>query len=318
MAEASVSKSFAENREAGSCSDGALSPCANQSQRRGHVTSTERRGYNATTWLNLVCLDAPLVAIAWQWLFAETFAVPVSAGSRATLFLTAWLIYLADRWGDVSSSLHPAMPTSLRQRFCFRHRKAWRAAIAIVGSADGILVGTLLDARTVAVGAAVGGVALGYLILNHRRSDLWRVLPVKEALIGFLFATGVMVALVKGLTLDLLPAWVLFGGVCTLNCISIAVWERELDLAQRRVSIATVFSASKRVVLPVLFILATVCFAFGFTAFGRRGLYLSLATSALLLALLHIFRNRVDRDNRTALADVVLLTPLSLLIAQAL
>ena len=67
-------------------------------------------------WLNLVCLDAPLVAICWQWIFAYNFHLSVPPGHRAALFLTAWLIYLADRFGD-SLSLVAGQPNSARQQF---------------------------------------------------------------------------------------------------------------------------------------------------------------------------------------------------------
>ena len=54
-------------------------------------------------WLNLVCLDAPLVSVAWLWLFARTFHATVDPVNCAALFLTAWLIYLADRLADSCS-----------------------------------------------------------------------------------------------------------------------------------------------------------------------------------------------------------------------
>src|SRR3954447_10807188 len=74
-------------------------------------------------WLNLVCLDAPLVAITWQLLFAKSFGIAVANGDTLALFLTAWLIYLADRLGD-SMSLGAGGVMSLRQRFCRRHLRA--------------------------------------------------------------------------------------------------------------------------------------------------------------------------------------------------
>jgi hypothetical protein len=67
-------------------------------------------------WLNLVCLDAPLVAVAWLGLFARSFHTPLQAGNCIALFLTAWLIYLADRFADCDS-LEPGSPRSLRQEF---------------------------------------------------------------------------------------------------------------------------------------------------------------------------------------------------------
>ena len=63
-------------------------------------TAKSRQQISPLVWLNLVCLDAPLVAVSWQWLFARAFQVPLTNSARLTLFLTAWLIYLADRLAD--------------------------------------------------------------------------------------------------------------------------------------------------------------------------------------------------------------------------
>src|SRR5207244_2300393 len=82
-------------------------------------------------WLNVVCLDAPLVAICWQWIFAYSFHLSVPPGHRAALFLTAWLIYLADRFGD-SLSLVAGQPNSARQQFCLRHQSIWLVSIICV------------------------------------------------------------------------------------------------------------------------------------------------------------------------------------------
>src|SRR3954466_12383349 len=70
---------------------------------------------NPFVWLNLVCLDAPLVTISWQWIFGNTLHLVVPLGHRLALFFTAWLIYLADRFGD-SMSLRSSQPKSLRQQ----------------------------------------------------------------------------------------------------------------------------------------------------------------------------------------------------------
>ena len=75
---------------------------------------------SSLVWLNLFCLDAPLVAITWQWLFGRSFGISLTASSRAALFLTAWLIYLADRLAD-TWALRSDDPRSLRQAFCERY-----------------------------------------------------------------------------------------------------------------------------------------------------------------------------------------------------
>ena len=269
---------------------------------------------NPFTWLNLLCLDAPLVAISWQWLFAHNFGIPIARGGTAALFLTAWLIYLADRFGD-SLSVVAQAPASLRQRFCQRHRAAWIAGIIGVALADVVIICARLEPRTALVGAAVGASALVYLILNRCRPVFWRKLPLKEVSIGFLFAGGVAVGLSSGLTSSALPAWMLFAGLCSLNCISIAAWERDLDLAQARISIATVFPGIARYLASIGVVLTLACLAFVFADAEARGVSLCLAVSAVLLVGLDFFRKDIAPDLRTALADLVLLTPLVLLLA---
>src|SRR3982751_3419994 len=51
-------------------------------------------------WPNLLSLDAPVVAVLWQSLFARCFQVPFDASAALLLLLTVWLIYTADRMLD--------------------------------------------------------------------------------------------------------------------------------------------------------------------------------------------------------------------------
>src|SRR5205085_553174 len=80
-------------------------------------SATGRSGYSPVVWLSLLCFDAPIVAVAWQALFARTFGAHLHLSIRALLFLTAWLIYLADRFAD-TIKLPAGSPISLRHRFC--------------------------------------------------------------------------------------------------------------------------------------------------------------------------------------------------------
>ena len=45
-----------------------------------------RQNYSPVIWLNLFCLDAPLVALAWQWLFARSFGAHLTWPLRAAAF----------------------------------------------------------------------------------------------------------------------------------------------------------------------------------------------------------------------------------------
>jgi hypothetical protein len=264
------------------------------------------------TWLNLVCLDAPLVAVGWLWLFATTFHVTVQPINCAALFLTAWLIYLADRLAD-SGSLPSGVPRSLRHEFCLRHRPIWIAALAVVAGADTVLIWNRLGPATFFAGALVGTLALIHLVLNYSLGGAWPPLPLKEAAVGSLFAAGTLVALFplsSPITLSLVFSAIAFGLVCTLNCLSIASWERELDETQQKVSFATRFPSFGRHLWKFSIALAV---GSGLTAILHREaapIFAGVGVSAFLLALLDFLRGRLGRDQRVALADLVLLTPL--------
>ena len=260
------------------------------------------------TWLNIVCLDAPLVAISWQWLFAQSFDVAVPSGAAAALFFTAWLIYLADRLGD-SLSIDRRLATSLRQRFCLEHRGAWIVAVVCVATVDALIAATLIGGPIMLWAAPVALLAIAYLFLNQRRPALWRVLPVKEITIGVLFAAGTIVAVVPEIAPAATWPWLMFAALCSLNCISIAAWERWLDQAQQRVSIATVLPSAGSSVLPALVLLASASGAAARSELPGQPIFACLTISASLLALVHLFRRRIQSDVRTALADLVLLLP---------
>src|SRR5947207_6720630 len=270
-------------------------------------------------WLNVVCLDAPLVAVAWQWLFASSFHIAVSASARDALFLTGWLIYLIDRLAD-SLSLRADSAKSLRQQFCLRHAKLWMGLIPVIAMLDAIIVFSHLDSDLLLSGACVGGIAFVYLMLNYAFSQLWETIPLKEITVGSLFAAGTLLALstFSGTTFiggrSAIPsAAFLFAMLCSLNCMSIAVWERELDRSQGKHSIATRW-------LGVGFWVRTSCVVLAFGSLiiavidhALWPLALCLSISAILLATLHLIS--IQRDERVALADLVLLTPVAFLCA---
>jgi hypothetical protein len=144
----------------------------------------------------------------------------------------------------------------------------------------------------------------------------WWSIPMKEKAIGILFAAGTTLAVVaqlRGLTISFAAAVILFALLCTLNCLSIAAWERELDVAQGKASFVTGWPAVAQALKPIGYALAVV--ALGCAIFWRFAfpLWLCLAVSAFLLVRLNL-SDRLPRDSRTALADLVLLTPLAVLL----
>ena len=274
-----------------------------------------------TLWLNLVCLDAPFVAVAWLWLFARTFQIPLQRGNCVALFLTAWLIYLADRFAD-AFTLKPGLPLSLRQQFCISHREIWIATLALVAGFDAYVIWQTTAPQTFLVGTVVGIVALIYLVANHPLGLIWRSLPAKELAIGILFAAGTVVPLLADRVLT--PAFVAaagtFAALCSLNCISIAAWESDLDRAQGKVSIATLHPAVISRVVHHCLGLAVGSLVLALVWRSAWAFFACISVGALLLGYLNASRSlkATTSDQRTALADLVLLTPLIAIILAAL
>jgi hypothetical protein len=275
----------------------------------GHRPSITRR---PLIWLSCLCLDAPVVAGAWQALFAKAFHHQLPAADRLALFLTAWWIYLADRLAD-SLTAPPSAVLTARAAFCLRHKRMFSLALAAVGLADAIVIVTALAEPLIKAGALLGGLAFVYLLVNFRYDRIWRAFPIKELAVGFLFASGTsLVFLTVFPQFSVFAAVFLFGCVCSLNCLSIAVWEKDVDLGQGKRSGATEHPRWMGLVRPGCLVIGIISCALG----GRvvpSLMAAGLATSSGLLLLLHLVE--VRKDERTALADMAVLVPAVIFIA---
>ena len=267
-------------------------------------------------WLNLLCLDAPLVAVAWQWVFARSAHITTTPAQVGALFLTAWLIYLVDRLAD-SIWLPTNVAPAARKAFCAAHRSVWMGAIAAIALADLAIVGRWLDGATLSNGIFLGLIAGVYLVTNVLFGRVWRMIPIKEIVIGILFATGTLLVLVES---PATPSWSIvlaasfFAALCFLNCISIAVWERDLDQARGQSSIATRWPRIGVSIPFASFGLTVIACILAIADHSVLAPAICIGLSAALLAALHFVPS--NRDQRTALADLVLLTPLFFLILE--
>ncbi len=282
-------------------------------------TPTEFAGFDAALHLagqrllllgNLTCLDAPAVAVSWLLLWRDCFHMTVSHGNIAALFLTVWLIYLVDRFVD-SFSLQPVGPRSARQTFCVSNRGLWLSSILLVGFVDVAVVCFTLDRAIVLRGIFLGSIVLAYLTTNWWCDEIWTGVPFKEAIIGSLFSAGTFLGL--GSWLFVMPAAILLVGglfalLCFANCVSIASWERNLDRIQNKHSLATRFG-------PVLrlgkFLAAALVVGSVFLVWIDVAAWpLAVCISVSSIALISLNKARVCRDERCALADLVLLSPI--------
>lgn len=77
-------------------------------------------------WLNVLSLDAPIIAMLWQEALTRCYHVKLIPGCQLALGLAVWLIYLVDRTLDTLAKIE-IHRLSVRHAFYRRHRKlfAW-------------------------------------------------------------------------------------------------------------------------------------------------------------------------------------------------
>ncbi|MDB6148130.1 MAG: hypothetical protein JWO45_1794, partial [Spartobacteria bacterium] len=226
----------------------------------------------------------------------------------------AWLIYLVDRLVD-SLLLPRTSPNSARQKFCYHHRNAWMALIVVIALIDSAVAFGTLEPETFIGGMVLGAIAVVYLVLNLGWNQFWRIIPLKEVCVGFLFAVGTLIAFGPPIlrTNSAFIAGLLFAILCSLNCMNIAVWERVLDQVQGKTSLATRWPRLEGNLTTAGIGLSLASAGLASIDVQFAPIAFSLGLSAILLTGLRFWP--IPADERTALADLVLFTPAIVLFA---
>ncbi len=225
-------------------------------------------------WLTIVSLDATLVGLAWQALFADLAHVHLRVAERFVLGSSIWLAYTADRWIEGWRLGEDSVLTQ-RHRFAARWRWPLLAFATVVLAADVFTAFQALTERELRLGFALLAAVLLY-VFSHQ----------------LVLATA-------------------FGVLCFCNCALISLWEREVDERQGQDSLARTFGSRARAVraLPWLISLVSLT-ACARAPMGWAAGYGCVAGSAALLGAVDRLERRAGRQPARVLADVVLLTPI--------
>lgn len=297
---------------------------------------------------HLLSLDAPTVAVTWLLFLGVCTGSSPEPHTAPALFLAVWVVYAGDRLLDAAAVNRlpltvpfPAAPFTaapsptdpnagpngdleLRHRFHHRHRRAFTIGLAAALVAVGLLLWNL-PPRTLFSEALLAVLLAGWLLRVHALQQPGdpRRLP-KEFVVGLFFSIAVYLPFATSSAeslsaeslsteslspdkLSLLPGAALFAGICTLNCLFLYAWEHPRELS--RAHPATAFAVRNLSTLAFLTIsLALVAwFPVRSAALGQIPLACSLSTALLLT--LHANRHRLPPLRLRALADLVLLTP---------
>jgi hypothetical protein len=240
-------------------------------------------------WPNLLSLDAPVVALLWQILFARCFHARVDLLPSVLLVLAVWLIYAADRTLDAWTG-SGAQP---RHEFYRRHWRTLLPLWILVLAAGLTLAWMRLTPELFVSGVALAGAVVLYFALLH--CGIFQ--KTKEGAVAVLFALGATLSAWPNVRTAVdIEAIVLFSCLCWINCVAIEHWEGESEWP---IAAAAGFVALAAVML-LLFS-------------SRPVLGGAVAASAMCFVLLDCARRHFSRDALRVLADVALLSPLFLL-----
>jgi hypothetical protein len=264
-------------------------------------------------WLTVLSLDAPLVAVSWQALFAFVVNVRLPWHDPVLLGLGVWIVYAADRWIE-GWRLSPEMVQTPRHLFYIRHRwPVFGIAVAVI-LATAVIAFIQLETREFKASFVLLIPTLLYLFshqLLHRHHPLR--LP-KEICIAVIFALGCALAPAvhapDRLRLLLGPPVLLFCLLCFANCALISVWEKEVDARHGQTSLALQLKGAAVLIhlLPWLIAIASVAAVLAGNP-ASRAAAICAAASGLLLGLLDFFQPRLGRIPSRAAVDLTLMTP---------
>ncbi len=272
--------------------------------------------YRKPLWLlpNLMSLDAPLVAMAWLYVFAKTWRLGYHPWEAyASLGLAVWIIYAADRLLDASLATVPVDQLESRHRFHVEHRRFFRISLVVAFAVALTLVVTKMP-MAIYKHLLLGGVLVGgFFGLSMLSSQDPREVPyTKNIMAGVTFAFGTaMTAHIYRSEFgiyDMLTSreFLCFSVLCILNISAIDLWEH----ASRSPDLEIKASDELSLTLPLTVLGAA---ALGYAVMDQeqasRPFFYAILTGAGLLYVLNRQRGRFRMDTLRVLADVVLLIP---------
>jgi hypothetical protein len=268
--------------------------------------------FRLVSWPNLIGLDAPIVAICWQEMFARVLDVYLPWVIHLILGLSTWCIYLADRIHDVIRTQN-RMATP-RHDFTQRHLRKLIALLVLISFLNLFLIVRHVPQKLLITGCiTLEWVGVYYCVRLTRLKHFISLVP-REWMCGMLFALGCAIApqsygsdsFMRDPTLVL--SVIMFGMICSANCIMISIWEEKPD---EDVSDLSIVKTHKQILPYLSFALMILCVASIPLAYLLQWqVFGSIALSAAFLKMIDHYQQRLSPLNRRVLADAVLLTPL--------
>jgi hypothetical protein len=274
-------------------------------------------------WWNLLSLDAPTVVCLWALFFAHAIGISFPFLESVVLTVTVWIIYVGDRTLDGLRTPHEAA-RSERHNFYGRHGYIVLGALVPITAAVLWISLTRLSSQTRAAGLVMSAAVGFYFLAVHAAPDrVVRWFP-KELFAGAIFAAGAAIpAWTHGTESRkaLIPAALLFAGLCGLNCIAIECWEHHRgERPWKKRPYWLIQWADSRIVRIAAVLIACAGFLgfFGPHIAARMELFGAYVVSLSLIAALDWRSDDLSPQVLRVLADAALLTPVFFLLKSVL
>ena len=265
----------------------------------------------ALAFWHLASLDAPTVAVVWSLAFAWVAEIHLPRWVPVLLALATLAVYIGDRLLDARTALRSNRLDALRERhfFHWRHRRRLLPVAIAAAAAAAAIIFTLMPLVNRERGSVLGLAALAYFSGVHlpRRPRWLARFCTKEFLVGVIFTAGCALPTLSRLAHET-SRFVLFASIFAfyaalawLNCFAIAHWESEQTRSIRIPALS---------IAALGLILALACAA---ASPRSAALLVAGSASALLIAAFDRFRARLSPLTLRVAADLVLLTPIFLL-----
>ncbi len=258
-------------------------------------------------YLNLIGLDAPLIAVVWLFLFAKTWRVNYHPWEAyVALGLAVWAVRMTGKILDGAMNDDP-------ERFAVRHGKVLRLAV-IVSGISALVLTVLNFPRSVYAYLLVACIlVLGYFALALFSSKgTHEISYAKHGIGGVAFAYGT--ALVAHVYLPNLGIqqmitsreFICFSMLCLLASSGTELWEHSMKFDDREIRATDELALS----LPLTLLgAASLVFAVQNDSMLVRPFFYAILTGAALLQVLNRTHGKFRIGTVKVLASMCLLAP---------
>jgi hypothetical protein len=266
-------------------------------------------------WLipNLLSLDAPLVAVAWLYIFASTWRVVyLPMTTYISLGLVVWVIYVVDRLLDSAMKGSNSERWQARHEFHHKHRRVFFVLAGIAALLALFFVITGLATKIYGYALFGGLLVASFFALSVFSTHGSEEIPyTKNILAGcaFAYGTSMLAYAYTGFdSQDLLksPELICFATLCILNISAIDLWEHANRSSDPEIKATDELALT----LPLTLLGATsLFFAVKDSELTTRPFFYAILTGAALLQILNRSRLGFSMEALRVLADVALLVP---------